>query len=391
MLPSLLSGLAAPLAHRQGEEQQEQQELQPRPPSGALDLLHDAHKRDVAQVFEERLQSWQESSSAPFTILTWGDSTMMRMTNDHIFGIMKRVLDEDTIQRFPSCSKISPGACQKQKDQGITVLPTLALQARVPGFCDDLEVEMATGVRRNADRSFNVTTINCRCLKTVLDFTLAASTIQSLAKPPYNAPTPDLIVVNPAGLHHMHREDSRPFDETKHLVGSIDGYKELVRSGMRSLGAAFPAADLRLFSTHTVCDDAAMDHLKMRAFACARDDENCYACYDDVQVCLSGKCYDGERQAARDYFPDGAEPEDCTVPAAADRTFWRESLFSRAASDILAQAETDVFGEPEFAGKWRLVDAHNLTHMEGCQTFTSDGMHYTNQVEADEAIEALRI
>ena len=136
-----------------------------------------------------------------------------------------------------------------------------------------------------------------------------------------------------------------------------------------------------------------MDHLKMRADACDSgvDDEKCEACYDDVQVCLRGKCYDGEREAARQYALDGAEVLNCTVPAGEDRLFWRQTLFSRAGSDTLAEAELDVFGEPEFAGKWRLVDAHNLTDLEGCQIFTSNGMHYTNEIEADEAIETLRI
>lgn len=383
MLHLLLSGLAAPLAYRQGEAPHEQQELQPQPPS------HARH-RDVVRTFEERLQS-RPKSDAPFTILTWGDSTMARMTNDHLFGSMTRVLED--VQTFPSCSNLSPGVCQKQKDAGIPVLPTFTLQARVPGMCEDLEVEIHTGVRRDAGQSFNVTVINCRCLKTALDLTLAAQTIQSLANPPYNAPTPDLIVANPSGLHHLHREDSRVFDETKHLVGSIDGYKEHVRSGMQSLGAAFPDADLRLFSTHTVCNEASMDHLKMRADACesGESNEKCYACYDDVQVCLSGECYDGERQSARQYVADyGGEVPDCALPVKADQLFWRQSLFSRAGSDTLAEAELDVLGEPQFAGKWRLVNAHNITDLQGkCGDFTEDGMHYSNEIEADEAIEVL--
>ena len=125
-----------------------------------------------------------------------------------------------------------------------------------------------------------------------------------------------------------------PFDETKHLVGSIDGHKELVRSGMQRLGATFPAANLRLFSTHTVCNEATMDHLKMRADACDSgvDDEKCEACYDDVQVCLSGKCYDGEREAARQYALDGAEVLNCTVPAGEDRLFC--SMFCRGLSRL---------------------------------------------------------
>jgi len=319
----------------------------------------DAHVRDIGPLLMSRIAQ-RPDPTAPFTIHSWGDSTVKNVARQLWGGL--RAIGSDVRTTLMRASEppndARPG----------TLFPPLDLPASATGMCSQLEIESTSGkVRLEKGMSADVNIIGHHCTNATLDFRLAgeAMTDQLLSAPPYSLPPQaDLVLVGPAALHLLHREDLRPFAWTKTFCNSSDAYGEVLRTGLRLLEGAYPTADLRLMNTHAICNEK-LDSptVKRRALACdiGATDE-CFACHAEELLC------------------EDVKPE--------ERELFYDSVFSSKSTDRLAKQELAVLSEPEFKERWTLVRAHAMTKAAGCN-LTADGVHYVSSVEADEAMAAL--
>ena len=326
---------------------------------------------DIVKAIIARINT-RKTPTAPFTFFSWGDSTMMRLAQE-IVG----QLDQSAVwQRH----------APQDHDHEMIALKGRDAMCRVTGFTVDRgSLVLSPG------SSTEVTIAWMGHTHCTLDFAEAGDALEWLVRPaskepystnqlPYHFDEPDLVLAGVGGLHYMHREEVdtinneqmvdpravRNFVETKGFANSSTAYKSVVRNGLRALEAAFPRANRKFFTTHSICDERLpLQTMTARATACAR--WRAHPTKAAADACFS--CDPGA--------------SNCYEPLAAQHEWYVDSLFSHVGASAIASLELAVLDE--FRDTWGTTDAHGITAKAGCDA-TEDGAHYDGDVVAQEAL-----
>ena len=309
---------------------------------GARPDLRSLLKRRIAQ-----RPKGKGGRKEPYSIFLMGDST----TNLQYNMLVKGHLFDDT----PAAPKLPTMKLYKLKSWNST---SDAFKA-----CRLGTVERARGLV--AGHEVVVGAVYCK--QALLDIAMAPDVMQAVLDKPYSIPTPDLALLGSSGMHHLVRLDARDFEE---LDWPLAHFNIRIEQGLAGVQAAFPEADLRFFTTHSVCEDRLpMEFIKQRALACAAGDrEDCFGRGDERHETLWKSSRVPHTKKGRDRH---------------NRTY-----FSAYGADSLVHRELKVLSQPALRDRWVVVDGHAIT-ADQCK-LTHDGYHYGNAIVREEVAELLR-
>jgi len=299
------------------------------------------------QLLMQRIDGARAAGSGTLSILLFGDSTcaLQGVALNRLLHTVGTVDKEVDLRRRSNTNTLY-----------LQTLPSWNTSA-FAGACDSVSIRSQSGWV--GETKLVITPIfRKQCL---LDMAMYGDILRAALAPPYDIPEPNLVLLGTAGLHHLARLDDRGIEA---LSWPLVHYEDRLRFSMTGLQeASSPEAELKLFSTHTICDSKIfVPAVRARALACARaDPDGCVGAGDPA-----------------------IETEWALVTDVDD---FNASLFSEWGSDNLAQRERAVLAERAFSSRWALVDGHAITN-DRCAD-TKDGDHYSAAV-SDELAELLK-
>ena len=223
-------------------------------------------------------------------------------------------------------------------------------------LCSAVDVHVHATVYGNATISVTAAV----CTTGVVTVAMAPAVLEELQqKHGLSLPDDSLLYIGGSGLHMMHIDDGVGYvcaHDWKAMKPLEEAFEEHLKHGLTELQKRYPDAKLAYFNTHSVCNTWGTSGHSVRALACKR--HNMKACFLGVDV----------------------PPE--------EHDWYRETLFSRHGSDVMAGREHAVLRDPSL--KWTTVNGHKITKDASCDQ-TEDGMHYLEPTMMKMIEEALTV
>lgn len=306
---------------------------------------------DVVQALKSARNGGTEVS-----IYCQGDSTMLQQVT-RLVQVLRFASDPGTFE-YRATWAGSLERLDLAKRNAALFVPESAAAPRGGQLCSMPSV----GRARGTVQGLNVTLVAAICTTSLLTVTAAPTIIQALREPPYafselaTAPN-SLIYIGGAGLHYLHDESTRWFDELKSML-AFGAFEDRLQTGLKALVEMLPReAKVAYYSTNEICDEKILqDDIRARAYACAAGDASgCFECACPAAV---ERCH-----------------EFCQVPDTGSRMLFNTTMMSNFGSHTLANREWSILhGDAALRGRVLMVDARELT--EGKCDFTEDGRHY---------------